>query len=1066
MGSGLPASPSGRESLMGEGLRPSTLDIVPSGPSLSASEELVSDIRVEGNKTVPASRITAAMSTRVGRPFDPQALSRDVRKLASMPWFTSVRPYSEITPEGRVVILRVAERSLIRYVEYLGNSKLKDKRLKKETGLEVGAAVDPYMVEDGRRKLQALYAENGFPHAQVSVLEGNKADDKGVIYVINEGVKQKISSVSFEGNDSDFVSDHRLKTRIQSKPGFMHLFGGKLDRDKLDDDVRKLTEYYRAFGFFQARVGRTLEFNDEGNKVDLRFVIHEGPRYEVRSVRFVGNEKFSDDSLSLGVKMPAGEPFEQAKMNADVEWLKEVYGSQGYVFADVKAEPVFLEEPGKIDLVYHMEEGKRWRVGRIFVHIGGENPHTRIQTALNRLSIRPGEIMDIRELRASERRLQASQLFLADPSRGVMPKITYRIPELDDTEFTASAGGDSIRGQSPEAGSWVYEQFQRAGRSVYRAFSGDEPAMPAADAVPMDIYLDLEDESAVLVEPPLGNGLLAPTVEVAPVPSPIPYTVRKPPITERNAWLASGELVHDNYANLALPAESVVRGQSPAGTPSVYGDSSAYGGTLPGATSPATVQRAPAVQPVQPVQYQQPLAGYPPQQTYPQQSYPPQQAYPPAQPQAYPPASTYAAQPTYPPQPTGAPPQTAQPQTVYQPPPPAYPPQSPGNLPPPGQQVYGEPVPAVAPDPQLFPGQPFATPGAYTDPVTDIHVQLEEAQTGRFMVGVGVNSDAGVVGQILVDERNFDWKKFPRSMQDIYNGTAWRGGGQSFRIEAAPGTQVQRYMASFTNPYVFDTPFSLSLSGSYFTRRYDYWDEQRTGGRVSYGYQWTENDLSARLTYRGEVVNISNAATLVVPELTDEVGDNSLNGFGVVIANDTRNNPFLATEGHYVELQLEQVIGTYDYPRAVVDARKYFLINERPDHSGRHVMVAQTRVGFTGDNTPVYDSFFAGGYSTMRGFDFRGASPLAGGDFMWLNTLEYMFPLTADDMVNGVVFCDFGTVEPTTKIENFRVSPGVGLRIQVPAMGPAPIALDFAWPVSRADTDELQVFQFNVGFMR
>ncbi len=316
-----------------------------------------------------------------------------------MPWFTSVRPYSEITPEGRVIILRVAERSLIRYVEYLGNSKLKDKKLRKETGLEVGAAVDPYVVEDGRRKLQALYAENGFPHAQVSVLEGNKADDKGVIYVINEGVKQKISSVSFEGNDSDFVSDHRLKTRIESKPGFLHLFGGKLNRDKLDDDVRKLTEYYRAFGFFQARVGRTLEFNDEGDKVDLRFVIHEGPRYEVRSVRFVGNEKFSDDSLKLGVKMPAGEYFEQAKMNVDVEWLKEVYGSQGYVFADVKAEPVFLEEPGKIDLVYHMEEGKRWRVGRIFVHIGGENPHTRIQTALNRLSIRPGEIMDIRELR-------------------------------------------------------------------------------------------------------------------------------------------------------------------------------------------------------------------------------------------------------------------------------------------------------------------------------------------------------------------------------------------------------------------------------------------------------------------------------------------------------------------------------------------------------------------------------------------------------------------------------------------------------------------------------------------
>ena len=40
--------------------------------------------------------------------------------------------------------------------------------------------------------------------------------------------------------------------------------------------------------------------------------------------------------------------------------------------------------------MYHIDEGKRWRVGNIYVHINGENPHTKIQTALNRLSIRSG----------------------------------------------------------------------------------------------------------------------------------------------------------------------------------------------------------------------------------------------------------------------------------------------------------------------------------------------------------------------------------------------------------------------------------------------------------------------------------------------------------------------------------------------------------------------------------------------------------------------------------------------------------------------------------------------------
>jgi outer membrane protein insertion porin family len=135
--------------------------------------------------------------------------------------------------------------------------------------------------------------------------------------------------------------------------------------------------------------------------------------------------------------------------------------------------------------------------------------------------------------------------------------------------------------------------------------------------------------------------------------------------------------------------------------------------------------------------------------------------------------------------------------------------------------------------------------------------------------------------------------------------------------------------------------------------------------------------------------------------------------------------------------------------------------------------VLQSRLGFTGSNTPVYDRFYAGGFSTMRGFDFRGASPVkgalnseVGGDFQWLNTVEYMFPLTADDMIHGVAFCDFGTTEENVEINDFRIAPGVGLRITVPAMGPAPIALDFAWPIERAGFDDTQVFTFNVGFMR
>ncbi len=359
-------------------------------------------------------------------------------------------------------------------------------------------------------------------------------------------------------------------------------------------------------------------------------------------------------------------------------------------------------------------------------------------------------------------------------------------------------------------------------------------------------------------------------------------------------------------------------------------------------------------------------------------------------------------------------------------------------------------------------------------PFIPLNPIVQETQTGRFMVGVGVNSEAGLVGSIVLDEQNFDWRKFPRSFEDIRNATAWRGAGQRFRIEAVPGTEVQRYMVSFTEPYLLDSEVSLNLSGFYFTRIYEYWDEQRLGGRVALGYHFTPA-LTGSLGYRGATINISDPFVPTPPELAEVLGDSVLHGFEAKLAHDTRDSAFLATEGHLVEASFEQVIGSYQYPRCEIDARKYFHFRERADQSGRHVVSLNAHFGITGDDTPIYDNFYAGGFSTIRGFYFRGASPrdentsvIVGGHVMVLASIEYLFPITADDMLRGVVFCDTGTVEPSMDDwdDTYRAAVGFGLRIVVPAMGPAPIALDFAFPVSKEDGDREQVFSFFVGFAR
>ncbi len=364
--------------------------------------------------------------------------------------------------------------------------------------------------------------------------------------------------------------------------------------------------------------------------------------------------------------------------------------------------------------------------------------------------------------------------------------------------------------------------------------------------------------------------------------------------------------------------------------------------------------------------------------------------------------------------------------------------------------------------------QPVQLPGT---PVP-LDVLVEEDRTGRFMFGAGINSDAGLTGQITLDERNFNLFGIPTSWQEVWNGEAFRGAGQAFRLEAIPGNQVQRYLVSFTEPYLFASQVSLNASGFLYDRGFYDWDESRAGGRLGLGYRLTP-DLSASAALRLEEVRITDPRVLGVPQLDRVLGGNDFYSGRFSLRHDTRDLPFSPTEGHLIELSYEQAFGEFDYPRGEVDYRRYFLVRERPDGSGRHTVSVSLNTGVSGPDTPLFENYFAGGFSTLRGFHFRGASPvedtvIVGGRFQLLGSVEYTMPLTADDMIKAVAFCDYGTVEQdiTINADNFRVAPGFGFRISVPALGPAPLAFDFAFPVAKADTDDTQVFSFFFGIGR
>jgi outer membrane protein insertion porin family len=154
----------------------------------------------------------------------------------------------------------------------------------------------------------------------------------------------------------------------------------------------------------------------------------------------------------------------------------------------------------------------------------------------------------------------------------------------------------------------------------------------------------------------------------------------------------------------------------------------------------------------------------------------------------------------------------------------------------------------------------ITAPGGYQPriEIAPLDVYVQEKRTGRIILGGSVNSDLGVAGQVIIDERNFDIRAVPRTWAELFSGYAFRGAGQSFRVELMPGNQVERYTVNWTTPNLFGyTPYSLSLGGFYFTRQYRDWTERRLGGRVGLGYNVTK-DLSIGTEIRGENVKISN----------------------------------------------------------------------------------------------------------------------------------------------------------------------------------------------------------------
>ena len=364
----------------------------------------------------------------------------------------------------------------------------------------------------------------------------------------------------------------------------------------------------------------------------------------------------------------------------------------------------------------------------------------------------------------------------------------------------------------------------------------------------------------------------------------------------------------------------------------------------------------------------------------------------------------------------------------------------------------------------------------------DVLIEVEETVTGRFSVGAAISSDAGVIGTIAIQERNFDVGAWPHSIDELIAGEAFRGAGQAFNLTVAPGTEVQTYSLSLTEPYLLESDNSLTMGGAFRTRRFEDYDEKRLGVSTRLGRRFGDRWI-AGLTLRAERVELTDIESNASVDLFEDMGPNALFGVGVELTRTTvpfseRVSP---TRGARTELAVEQVFGDYNFTKLRAEHSLFLPITE--DIDGRTSTLSfDIKANWIPQDgeAPIYERYFMGGRS-FRGFDFRGVSPRGirsdtgligndpvGGTWSFFVGTEYQIPLfglnprTRQPLMALVVFLDTGTVTNDPGFDDYRVSTGFGFRLRIPALGQAPLAFDFGFPILKEARDETRLFSFSV----
>lgn len=362
------------------------------------------------------------------------------------------------------------------------------------------------------------------------------------------------------------------------------------------------------------------------------------------------------------------------------------------------------------------------------------------------------------------------------------------------------------------------------------------------------------------------------------------------------------------------------------------------------------------------------------------------------------------------------------------------------------------------------------TPG-----VRDLLVEVDESQTGSLNFGIMAGSDAGVLGNISLTQRNFDVADWPESWEEFWQRKAFVGAGQQFSMALQPGDELFNYEVSLTDSRFLDTDYSVGGKAGWRKRDYDDYTQETAFSRLQIGRRFGDIWFGS-IYISSERIELSELTDDVPQEVFDDRGPSTINSVGLSVSRTTLSPVASPTEGARINLKLDHFgipSGDFTFTKAHLSYTTYFAIH-RDFLDRASTLRLDSRIGYIfGGTAPTFEKFYLGGRG-FRGFEYRTISPKGtprvaggdpnmpiGGDWEVFFGAQYEFPLI-DRFISMVFFSDSGTVLDSPGLDDYRVSIGAGLRMHIPQLGQVPLAFDFGFPVVKQDSDDKKMFSFSL----